>query len=146
MTGNNPRDVIARFYELYSDGTPESYGSEQFMDLWADDIVVEYAPTQQSPQWRRIEGKEAMRKEHGRVSRWMRNRRARAQDIVVEGDSVAVTWAFWATAAVHMPGIPAGSRLRMDGADFYTVRDGLVVHLKQFTGPMVPDTAKGAPE
>lgn len=71
---------------------------------------------------------------------WMRNRHAILREISVDGETVATGWSFWATTAVDMSGIPAGSRIRMDGADFMTVREGLVVYDKQLSGPMVLST------
>ncbi|MBK7126955.1 MAG: hypothetical protein IPH65_13710 [Dehalococcoidia bacterium] len=35
MTDNSPKAVVLRFYDLYNDGTPDSYGSERFLDLFA---------------------------------------------------------------------------------------------------------------
>lgn len=43
MTTLDPLALVQRFFELYDDGTPESYGSDRFMSLWAEDVVVEYA-------------------------------------------------------------------------------------------------------
>lgn len=137
MTDNSPRAVVERFYELYDDGTPDSYGSDRFTALWADDVVIEYGASAQFPQGRRLEGKPRILKELERIGGWMRNRHAVLRDISVEGETVATGWSFWATTEVDMPGIPAGSRIRMDGADFMTIREGLVVYDKQLSGPMV---------
>lgn len=137
MSDNSPRAVVERFYALYDDGTPDSYGSDRFTDLWADDIVMEYGASAQFPQGRRLEGKPRCLKELERIGGWMRNRHAVLREITVEGETVGTGWSFWATTAIDMPGIPAGSRIRMDGADFMIVRDGLVVYDRQLSGPMV---------
>lgn len=135
-----PQQVVERFYELYDDGTPDSYGSDRFTDLWADDIVMDYGASAAFPRGRRLEGKARMLKELERVGSWMRNRHAVLRDLTVEGETAAAGWSFWATTVVEMPGIPAGSRVRMDGADFMTIRDGLIVCHKQLSGPMVVST------
>lgn len=39
MTDNSPKAVVLRHVELYNDGTPESYGSDRFLELLAEDAV-----------------------------------------------------------------------------------------------------------
>lgn len=137
MTDNDPRAIVERFYQLYDDGTTDSYGSDRFTNLWADGVVMDYGASTAFPQGRRLEGKARMLKELERVGSWMRNRHAVLRELAVEGETAAAGWSFWATTTVEMPGIPAGSRVRMDGADFMTIRDGRIVYHKQLSGPMV---------
>ena len=150
MTDTSPMAVVERFCELYNDGTPDSYGSDRYTSLYAEEVVVEYGASERFPQGRRLEGKPRMLKELERVSGWMRNRYMSLREALQNGDSVVIGWSFWATTAVDMPGVPAGSRLRSDGVDFYTVRDGLIVYQKQYAGPMVPsrdgDDERAAPD
>lgn len=133
----DPLSVVQRMFELYNDGTADSYGSDRFMRFWADDFVVEYGASAQFPQGRRLEGKPRMRRELEQASTAMRNRHVFVREMVADGDSVVVGYSFWATTAVDMASIPAGSRIRMDATSFFTVRDGLMVHEKQYAGPMV---------
>lgn len=138
MSETSPRAIVERFCALYDDGTPDSYGSDGFTALWSDDVVVEYGASAQFPQGRRLEGKPRMLAELERLGGWLRNRHMVLRQMSVDGETVGIAWSFWVTAAADMPGIKAGSRLRMDGADFMTVRDGLVVYDRQLSGPMVP--------
>ncbi len=41
MTDNSPRAVYLRMLDAYNDGTPDSYGSDKFLDHFADDAVIE---------------------------------------------------------------------------------------------------------
>jgi len=137
MEDLDPLAVVQRFCELYNDGTPDSYGSDRFTSLWSEDFVIDYGASAQFPQGRRLEGKPRMLKELERASRLLRDRHTFEREMVAAGETVVVGASFWATTAVHMPGFPAGSRIRMDVVDFHTVRDGLIVHTKEYIGPMV---------
>jgi hypothetical protein len=39
MGASTPQDVVLRHIELYNDGTPEIYGTERFLEVWADDAA-----------------------------------------------------------------------------------------------------------
>lgn len=125
MTTLDPITIARRMYELYNDGTPESYGSDRFMTLWADDIVVEYSASPQFPAGRRIEGKAGMVKELEEVSAAWRNRHAVARQTVADSNSVALGYSWWASNAIDLPGFPAGSRIRFDGVHILRCETGL---------------------
>ena len=49
MTDNSPKAVVLRFYDLYNDGTPDSYGSERFLEVWSEAAVTNMPASAQAP-------------------------------------------------------------------------------------------------
>lgn len=135
MTHNTPESVVRRHIELYNDGTLESYGSDRFFSVWAEDCVQELLPSAQFPAGTVLLGKEAARSNLSGVSNAFRNRRLDVHDVIAAGDRVAVRHTWSATAAVDFPSCPAGETMRLECADFYTVKDGLITHLVEVVGP-----------
>lgn len=136
MTDNSPKAIVARHFDLYNDGTPDSYGSERFLEVWSEAAVTNMPASAQAPA-RRIVGREAQRAEHARVASAFRNRHVTVSEFVAEGNRVAARYRFTCTAAVALPGVPAGSVIQFDGVDFYTVNDGLIVEYHGVSGPLL---------
>ena len=139
MTDNSPKAVVLKHIELYSDGTPESYGSERWLDVWAEDAVQEFLPSAQFPKGMRFNGKAAIRQNLAQVSATWRDRRQVVHDIVAEGDRVALRSTWSAFPAKDLGSIPAGTRMRLECTDFFRVRGGLIVELIDNVGPMLLD-------
>ncbi|KAA0241356.1 MAG: nuclear transport factor 2 family protein [Dehalococcoidia bacterium] len=135
MTNPSPESVVRRHIELYSDGTPDSYGSDRFLSVWAEDCVQEFLPSAQFPQGAVFRGKESIRPNLAGVSRAFRNRRLDVHDLIATGERVAVRHTWSAVAAVDLPSCPAGETMRLECADFYTVKDGLITHMVEIVGP-----------
>ncbi|KAA0241353.1 MAG: nuclear transport factor 2 family protein [Dehalococcoidia bacterium] len=90
MTDNSPESVVRRYLQLYYDGTPDSYGSDRFFSVWAEDCVQEFLPSAQFPAGTVLLGKDAARSNLSSVSRAFRNRRLDVHDVIAAGDRVAV--------------------------------------------------------
>jgi len=121
--------------DLYNDGTPDSYSSDRFLEMFADDAVIEFPAMDGVPA--RRGGKEVFREALAAVGPVWRNRHTTVQEIVAEGDRVISRNSLTMSVAVDMPGFPAGSNLRNDYVDFCTVRDGLIVEYTAGIGPIL---------
>ena len=62
MSEMTAEQVARRYNELYNDGTPDSYGSDRFLELYAENVVAIDYPMPLSPEGRRDEGLAAVRK------------------------------------------------------------------------------------
>ena len=93
MTDNSPKAVVLRYYDLYNDGTPDSYGSERFLDLFADDAVIDLPEAAGLPA--RRGGKETLRERIDGAAAMFRNRHMAATELVAEDERVVArtTWA-----------------------------------------------------
>ncbi len=139
MTDNSPKAIVLRANELF-DGTDA--GTDRFLEMFAESAVWEFAPTTESPQWRRVEGREAARALYYFVYRQRRDVSVTVHEVVAEGDTVALVGTMWNTLTVDARGFPAGSRLRFEYASIFKVRDGLIVSAKQLSGPGLLDETK----
>ena len=136
----SPAEAIARrFIELYNDGTPESYGSDRVLELYADDVDWrEFIPSARNPQGRSgslAALREAILANQGAL----RNRRVRLHDVVAEPDRAAMRYAW--EAEVGVDGTPFGRRgsvLRAEVAAFFKVADGKIVQCYEF-GAFLPN-------
>lgn len=135
MTNNSPQDVVLRHIELYNDGTPEIYGTERFLEVWADDAVQEFMPSAQFPNGMVYVGNAQIRENHAQVARLWRNRRLDVHDVIASGDRVVVRYTWSAVAAAGLPKVPAGQTLRLECADFFTVNGGLITRMVEIVGP-----------
>ncbi|MCA9830480.1 MAG: nuclear transport factor 2 family protein [Dehalococcoidia bacterium] len=128
--------VVRRMIQLYSDGTPEEYGSDRFLELFADDAVIYLPPAPGFAAQRG--GKEAFRAASAKGSALFRNRKTRIHEIVVQGERVVARNTWTATLVVDAIGMQAGTVVRFDYVDFCTVRDGLIVEYTNVGSAMVP--------
>lgn len=134
MTDNSPESVVLRALGLF-DGSRE--GTDRCLEMFAESAVWEFAPTTESPRWRRVEGKEAARALYYRVYDQSRGVSSTIHEVVTEGDTVVVTYTFSGTVSADVPGFPAGSRRNFEAVNLYKVSDGLIVRYVQYTGPPV---------
>ncbi len=136
MTATDPRSVVLRSIDLYNDHPPEVYVKEDFLELYAEDYVAEFAATPQSPA-RRTVGKQAGRETIASISLWCCDSHTEVHEAVAEGDRVAVRYTWTGLVTRDIPGFAAGTKLRADGTDFFTVRDGLIVEVVDVMGPIL---------
>lgn len=136
MTDTTPKAIVLRSIELYNDHPPEVYVTERFLELFADDYVSVFTATPRLPA-RRVVGKQANRENIAAISKWFRNSHTELHELLAEGDRVVIRHTWTATVTRDMPGFPAGSTVRADGSDFYTVRDGLIVEVVDVMGPIL---------
>lgn len=130
MTENSPKAVALEMIRSFD-------RTGRYLDSYADDAVWHFAPTAESPQWRRVDGKAARRALHHQVYDSATFLDMSVVQAVEDGNDVAVHYTFRmespATASL-------GGRVRVEVTTFYSVRDGLIVAQKQFSGPTIPDT------
>lgn len=128
----NAEALVYRWVELYNDGSPETYGSDQYLELYAPDCRWTESPTPLTPEGRRG-NRAAIRAalEVGQVC--FVDRHEELQELVVEGDRAAM-WHTWsATVATDLgpDAPPLGARVTIDGATFLRVADGLIVEINE---------------
>ena len=136
MTDNSPKAVYLRMLEAYNDGTPESYGSDKFLDHFADDAVIELPAMVGSPAQKG--GQDVFRNNLVGASAACRTRPSVLQEVAVDGDRVIARIHFTATAAVDGPDWSAGAVIHNDYVDFCTVSEGKVVSYTAVIGPILP--------
>ena len=132
MTDNSPKAIVLRMLDQAM--LDMLHGTAEFLDSFADSAVWEYAPTAGAPQWRRLQGKEARRAAYHRVYDQATDTTMTIHEVVAEGGSVAVAYAFGVTFATDRPGLPGGTRALAECVNMFQVRDGLIVSEKQYTG------------
>lgn len=133
MSAEDALTTVARMLDLYNDGTPESYGSDRFVELFDPAADIEMLPSAQFPAGRRMSVDE-LREELTAVSARMVDRHVDVHETLADGERVVVRYTFSGTTTVDAPGTPAGSRISMDGSDFYTVADGRITRYLQSVG------------
>ena len=67
-----------------------------------------------------------------------RNRETVVHEVVADGDRVVARTTWAATAAADSPGMPAGTRVCCEIAEFFTVKDGLIRDYSFVAGPTLP--------
>ena len=141
MTDSTPAEVVSGMNELYNDGSPDYYGSDRFLEMFAEDVACEFLASADSPA-RRVVGREPFREVSAGAASMFRNRHNTVDVTLAAGDKVVTRYTWSATAAADMPGIPAGATVRADGADFHTVKDGPIVAYTNLMGPTLVDDGK----
>jgi len=128
-------DVVKKWVELYSDGTPESYGSDRFLELYAPNANWVEMPSPMHPSGRTGDA-ETIRELLKQNSYLFRNRRVELNEVIEEGNIAAWTAIWSATVAEDNPedGMPvkAGSRIQIRLAVITEVVDGLIVRQHEY--------------
>lgn len=130
-------DLVRRYVELYNDGTPDSYGSDAFLEVYAEDVDWVEAPTSMTPQGR-SGNRDALREAVESGQRLFRNRRQIIDELVEEGDRVV--WLGTWSASIAVDGLPApvGAKLVLPVAMLMVARNGLIVRQRDYpTTPLV---------
>jgi len=130
-------DLVRRYIELYNDGTPETYGSDAFLQIYAADVDWAEAPTLMTPQGR-SGNREALRAAVESGQQLFRNRRQVIDEMIEDGDR-AIWLGVW-SASVAAEGFlaPIGARLELPVAMLIVARDGLIVRQRDYpTTPFV---------
>lgn len=121
----NPVDVVNQWFELYNDGTAESYGSTTFVDLYADDFFWVEKPSAFSPVGRSGDAN-VVREGVANASTVLVNRAIKVEKTLVDGENVATLGTWSATVSADGLGHEIGTVLSMSIAQFFTVRDGKI--------------------
>lgn len=140
MTDNSPKAVYMRMIDAYNDGTPDSYGSDRFLDFFSEDAVIEFPAMAGSPPQRG--GKEVFRGALAGANGAFRNRHSVLQEVAVDGDRVIGRLHYTAGAAIDTPDWKAGTTIHNDYVDFCTVRDAAITEYTAVIGPMLPETTQ----
>jgi ketosteroid isomerase-like protein len=129
--GNEDAAAIAtRWVELYNDGTPTSYGSDRFLQLYAEDCVWTESPTKMYPQGR--SGSLAqIRPALAAGQSVLVNRHVVLKEVVANGSVGAMHYAWSATTSGAVAGYPKGSRIALEVAAFFKVRQGRIIEIHE---------------
>ena len=125
--------TVHRWIELYNDGTPEAYGSERFLDLYAQDVDWREMPSGMFPEGRRGD-RVALREALLWAMPLLRNRRVTLRELVADPDGRRAAFRFhWtATLAVDLPPWSASAALEGEVGSFLEVRDGLITRMVEY--------------
>jgi ketosteroid isomerase-like protein len=106
-------EIINRYFEYVN-----SHRWDDYLTLFADDVVMD------EQLMGHVEGIDHLRKsiEALRNNPGFQNR---PREIVVEGDRAMATWHITAP-------LPDGSKLEVDGANFYRLRDGKIAYFSNY--------------
>jgi ketosteroid isomerase-like protein len=128
-------DIVRRWVELYSDGTPDTYGSDRFLELYTPNVDWVEMPSPMHPSGRSGDA-ETIRKGLKQNNKLFRNRRVELNEVIEQGNIAAWTAIWSATVAEDNPedGIPvkAGSRIQIRMAAITEVVDGLIVRQHEY--------------
>ena len=108
-------DIVRRWVELYSDGTPEEYGSDRFLELYAPNVNWVEMPSVMFSSGR-TGNVETLREALKHSTEILRNRQVELNEVIEEGNIAAWTAIWSATVAVDAPdGLPikAGEAVSM---------------------------------
>lgn len=129
MGDNSPKALVLRATAVFDGTIP---GIDRYLEFFAEDAVWEFSPTQERSDWARLEGKSAARTLYHGVYSGVRDGMSEILNVVAEGDLVVLEGRWTSTAARDMNGVAAGTRRRHDFTTLFTVRDGLIVHARQY--------------
>lgn len=87
MTNNSPKAVVLEMIRSFDK-------TGRYLDYYADDAVWHFAPTAESPQWRRVDGKAARRALHHQVYDSATFLDMSVVQAVEDGNDVAVHYTF----------------------------------------------------
>lgn len=124
-------DLIGRFVELYNDGSPDHYGSDKFLQLYADDVDWVETPTTITPQGRSGDLR-ALREALAFGQTLFRDRRLSIDEIVEDGDRAVWLGTWSALIGIDGQQLPIGTRVQLRQAMLIEVRDGRIVRQRDF--------------
>lgn len=120
-----------RWAEHYNDGTPDSYGTDDYLQLYAENVDWVDAPTLMSPQGR-AGGLQALREATASGRGIFRNRRVVIDEIVEDGNRAVWIGSWRATVGVEGFGFPSGTTVEFKVAMFFEVQAELIVRQRDF--------------
>ena len=138
MSEMTAEQVARRYNELYNDGTPDSYGSDRFLELYAENVVAIDYPMPLSPEGRRDEGLAAVRKGLEEAQALLRNRKTHLHEVLAQGDRVVMRFTWEATVAVDGMPVPKGTVVRMECVQFFTVANGKITRDESYSALLPP--------
>lgn len=131
MSELTAEQVARRWIELYSDGTPDSYGSDRYLELYAEDVDWRQMPMPFDPEG--TTGDLAVLRKATEANRSvLRNRKATLHEVVAEGDRAVFRYLWEATVGVDGGAAPRGTVVQAEIACFLTVAKGKIVRQYDF--------------
>ena len=124
-------EVVKRYVELYSDGTPEDYGSFRFLEIFAPDIDWVEMPTIFNPAGRK-RNRETVREAVNESRKFLLNRKLEISELIEEGLVAAWMGTWSATIGIDGLEIPLGSRVRIKMATFTEVSNDLIIRQYEY--------------
>lgn len=119
-------EFVRRWAALYNDGSPDEYGSDAFLQLYADDVDWVESPTVVTPEGRSGDLR-ALREAVGFGRSLFRHRRIAIYEMVEEGNRAIWIGTWSATIAVEGLAAPIGARIEVRQAMLIEIRDGRIV-------------------
>jgi ketosteroid isomerase-like protein len=129
MPSHDAAAIARRWCELYSDGTPDSYGSDRVLELYAPDCEwIEHSNLNGT----RRGGPEDLRRILRENAASMRDRRVQLHRVIGGGEEVAMHCTWSATLAEDAFGRAKGTRPMAEVASLLRVRDSVIVRIEEF--------------
>ena len=122
--------IARRWIELYNDGTPTSYGSDRFLELYAENCVWAESPTKSFPAGRKG-SLEQIRKELADAQSVLVDRHVVLYEVVASGPIAAMRYSWSAKVNGDIAGHPKGSRMAFEVAAFFKVRHGRIADIRE---------------
>jgi ketosteroid isomerase-like protein len=125
--------VIYRWVELYNDGTPDAYGSERFLGLYAEDVDWREMPSGMFP-----EGRSGNLNRLREALQWamplLRNRHVTLHEVIADPDGRRAAFRYHWTArlAVDLASWKVGATLDGEVSCFLEVEDGLITQMIEY--------------
>lgn len=129
--------VARQWIKLYNDGTPSYYGSDRFLDLYAEDCIwIEY-PSKLFPAGRKG-GVAEIRVALADAQSVLVDRHVVLHEITANRTRVAMRYTWSATVNGPLLDYPMGSRISYEVAAFFKIRDGRITEAREFVAESSP--------
>ena len=117
---------------MYNDAEPGSYGSDQFLELYADNVQWRESPTTLLPHGRGG-GLAELREAVGFGASLFVDRRVELKGLVADGEraDMLCTWSATIKADLGPDAPPPETRLTIDLASFMRVVDGKIIEINE---------------
>ncbi|HEX9259246.1 MAG TPA: nuclear transport factor 2 family protein [Acidimicrobiales bacterium] len=131
MSETDDAGVVAhRWIELYNEGEPGTYGSDRFLELYADDCLWVEMPSAFFPEGR-TGNKAALREALSSSESVMIDRHVDLHDVIADGNEAAMRYTWSATLNADGTPVPKGTRITGEVAAFLVVRNGKIVEIRE---------------
>lgn len=123
--------IARRWIELYNDGTPTFYGSDRFLELYAEDCVwIEY-PSKLFPAGK-SGGLAQLREALTFTQSVMVDRHVVLHELFANDSAFSMRCTWSATVNGDLLDYPKGSRISLEVGAFYKVKHGHIIEAREF--------------
>jgi ketosteroid isomerase-like protein len=125
--------IVHRWVELYNDGTPDTYGSERFLELYAPDVDWREMPSGLFPEGRSGDLAKLREALHWAMP-LLRGRHITLHEVIADAEGRRAAFRFHWTArlAVDLPPNRAGDVLEGEVSSVFEVKDGRIVRAVEY--------------